>query len=793
MSASSSRRGVGSGPTQGAPTVIDEDGVDVTPKSLLSARAEDGGEDLPALARAGTAEDDAGLDDDFDPEQGQVPEAIGISVQAESEEPAELTQEELDTTVEMKLVETPTLTLLHIPGVCVAQETREHMEVTEKNRRYEELVKARIGSDLYVQRHAQTFNFAQKHKEVMASPPTTREIGCTATTWDIFDQYENDNAVIEDDTTLDGSKSSEAGKSGKVQSELEKQVDEVVAASLASPGCLLNVRQAVGSPEEDGVTTTEGGAIIVNGIELFGGKETSDVMVQRQASNILKSKSLMTSLGVVERAIQQNLFHPRHLKYRNFPTSNTTTVAAPTAAPEEVENPPAEGEETPPPPAAAASAPEEEEERKLEKLWSFKCPLTRGRTISCMAWNRVNKDLLAVSYGQFDFTNQKDGMVCFWSLKNPEYPERVLRMPCGVTALDFSLAHPNLLAVGFYDGTVAIYDMRKDTDAAVLESSQGAGKHMDAVWQVQWVDKGSERGESLVSISTDGRVTEWSTKKGLTFTDLILLKRVSNPSTNSANKGEGGEGIISRQASGLCFDFPHGDNQNYLAGTEDGIIHKCSCSYNEQYLDTYFGHTGPVYKIRTSPFSPDVFLSCSADWTVKLWNQQTAEAPVLSFCSVDLNSVVHDISWSPSSSTVFGSVTGDGRIEIWDLDISTLDPVITHFPEVEKDAPPPEDEEEEPLEADPAVDADLDDDDEAPVAVTADLADEEAPEEEGPKTKILSSLLFSHNAPVLVVGDDTGSVDVYRIHGVGSEDDQFMSEDGQNAKLKTAMYPDEKE
>jgi WD40 repeat protein len=199
-------------------------------------------------------------------------------------------------------------------------------------------------------------------------------------------------------------------------------------------------------------------------------------------------------------------------------------------------------------------------------------------------------------------------------------------MASGVTALDFSLAHPNLLAVGFYDGTVAIYDMRKDTDQAVLESGQGAGKHMDAVWQVQWVDKGSEKGESLVSISTDGRVTEWSTKKGLTFTDLILLKRVSNPSTNTANKGEGGEGIISRQASGLCFDFPHGDNQNYLAGTEDGIIHRCSCSYNEQYLDSYFGHTGPVYKIRASPFSSDVFLSCSADWTVRVWNQQEAKA-----------------------------------------------------------------------------------------------------------------------------------------------------------------------
>ena len=68
--------------------------------------------------------------------------------------------------------------------------------------------------------------------------------------------------------------------------------------------------------------------------------------------------------------------------------------------------------------------------------------------------------------------------------------------------------------------------------------------------------------------------------------------------------------MISRQASGLSFDFPPGDGATYFAGTEDGLIHKCSVSYNEQYLETYHGHTGPVYRIRCSPFSDRLFLSC---------------------------------------------------------------------------------------------------------------------------------------------------------------------------------------
>ena len=39
-----------------------------------------------------------------------------------------------------------------------------------------------------------------------------------------------------------------------------------------------------------------------------------------------------------------------------------------------------------------------------------------------------------------------------------------------------------------------------------------------------WVQ---ERGEVLVSISTDGRVTQWNMKKGLENQDLMVLKRVT--------------------------------------------------------------------------------------------------------------------------------------------------------------------------------------------------------------------------------------------------------------------------
>lgn len=37
--------------------------------------------------------------------------------------------------------------------------------------------------------------------------------------------------------------------------------------------------------------------------------------------------------------------------------------------------------------------------------------------------------------------------------------------------------------------------------------------------------------------------------------------------------------------------FPSRSPCRYLCGTEEGLIHRCSVSYNEQYLDTYSAHT----------------------------------------------------------------------------------------------------------------------------------------------------------------------------------------------------------
>ena len=159
------------------------------------------------------------------------------------------------------------------------------------------------------------------------------------------------------------------------------------------------------------------------------------------------------------------------------------------------------------------------------------------------------------------------------------------------------------------------------------------------------MDKGNDK-EVLVSTSTDGRVVKWSIKKGLDSQDLMLLKREPNQARNETKKGDG---QISRYASALTLDFSKRDSNIYLAGTEDGLIHRCryvllfaclnclpstntrcSQSYNEQYLNTYVGHTGPVNRIRWCPYADNVFISCSADWTIKVWKEEHEKPQVCS-------------------------------------------------------------------------------------------------------------------------------------------------------------------
>lgn len=110
----------------------------------------------------------------------------------------------------------------------------------------------------------------------------------------------------------------------------------------------------------------------------------------------------------------------------------------------------------------------------------------------------------------------------------------------------------------------------------MLKSQVQRERHTERVFlleQVKWLDRGADRDEVLISISTDGRVTQWSITKGLEYTDLMMLKRVARKSTvnpkvkNAAASNVNQVPFISRLTSGMSFDFSHVDSRIYIAGT----------------------------------------------------------------------------------------------------------------------------------------------------------------------------------------------------------------------------------
>jgi WD40 repeat protein len=63
-------------------------------------------------------------------------------------------------------------------------------------------------------------------------------------------------------------------------------------------------------------------------------------------------------------------------------------------------------------------------------------------------------------------------------MRNLEYPERIFRLPDSVTAVDFSTASPNLLAVGLANGTILIYNIARNADQPIVDSVDNETKHL---------------------------------------------------------------------------------------------------------------------------------------------------------------------------------------------------------------------------------------------------------------------------------------------------------------------------
>jgi WD40 repeat protein len=569
----------------------------------------------------------------------------------------------------VRITETDTFWVLDKPSLAVPVSSADPSGCPAVIERYEEALQPYKSSDVFAESSAQTMSSFPKNKEVQANTPPQCESEAQVNVWDIHDRLLDNDDEAADGLPRESTVFSTRGSSyHRNSSHSSSSHSQSFAATTQEQSHNDTPRMSAISAFHDTSAVSQPTA------------HREDDGAPDAMRGIRGLVNLPRGLEVAEKAVAQNSNHSNLLLYNGFRSHDAVRLLP------------------------------QDRKQHLQHLFDFSSSPTEGRNVTCMAWNKAKPEILVVGYGQLDFAEQADGMVAVWSVKTPHHPKSHFRTSFGVTAIDFSELNPSLFGVGFYNGTLAVYDTRIGTNEPLLESEHSGGQHSDPVWQLRWIKQSDDQSESMVSISTDGRVTSWSVRKGLEPMDLMELKR------DSKTGGSKDEAFISRRSGGMCFDFHPQDGSLYLAGTEDGSVHKCSSSHREQYLQSYSAHSAPVYSARWSPYNPRLFLTASADWTVTLWDEEY-KAPLVTFQSG--NEEVTDMSWSPAASTVFAATSQDGRVDVWDMSTSTLHPAASGCSATAHDS----------------------------YAARA------------------NCLLFGESSPVLLVGDSSSRVHVYRLMG----------------------------
>lgn len=186
---------------------------------------------------------------------------------------------------------------------------------------------------------------------------------------------------------------------------------------------------------------------------------------------------------------------------------------------------------------------------------------------------------------------------------------------------------------------------------------------------------GTQNAHNLITSSTDGMVYSW-------LVDMLAQPQETLELIHSGhNKTD--------EVAITCLDFPDNETTTFWVGTEEGNVYQANrydragskAGLNQH--DIYKGHAGPVTGLNFHPLAgpvdfSDLFLSCSVDWTIKLWRAKNAGKPSTAATNIlplysfnEADDYVYDVRWHPQHPALFGSVDGTGQFDLWNLNMDT--------------------------------------------------------------------------------------------------------------------------
>ncbi|KZT09925.1 WD40 repeat-like protein [Laetiporus sulphureus 93-53] len=297
----------------------------------------------------------------------------------------------------------------------------------------------------------------------------------------------------------------------------------------------------------------------------------------------------------------------------------------------------------------------------------------KNRSITDVGWSPKYPELSCASYNKNPAAlNEPDGIVAVWNLHLLERPEFIFHSQSDVLSVTFSPFHSNLIFGGTYSGQILLWDTRSK-HLPVLKTPLSAAGHTHPVYAIQMV--GTQNAHNLITSSTDGMVCSW-------LVDMLAQPQETLELVHAGHSKTGEVAITT-------LDFPDNETTTFWVGTEEGNVYQANrydragAKAGLNPYDIYRGHAGPVMGLHFHPqhgpvdFS-DLFLTCSVDWTVKLWRAKSlakpsstvsAVAPLHSFDEAD--DYVYDVKWHPSHPALFGAVDGSGRFDVWNLNVDT--------------------------------------------------------------------------------------------------------------------------
>ncbi|PFH51047.1 hypothetical protein AMATHDRAFT_75234 [Amanita thiersii Skay4041] len=322
----------------------------------------------------------------------------------------------------------------------------------------------------------------------------------------------------------------------------------------------------------------------------------------------------------------------------------------------------------------------------------------KNRSITDVDWSPKFPELSVASYNKNPAAlNEPDGIVAVWNLHLLERPEFVFHSQSDVLSVAFSPFHSNLVFGGTYSGQILLWDTRS-RHLPVLKTPLSAAGHTHPVYAIQIV--GTQNAHNLITSSSDGTVCSW------------LVDMLAQPQ-ETLELVHGGHSKTAEVAI-TCLDFPASETTTFWVGTEEGHVYQANrydragakAGLNQH--EVYRGHAGPVTGVHFHPivgpvdFS-DLFLTCSVDWTVKLWRARSLGAsaaaaaaavthggkvgsgtgglgssvgiaPIYSFDEAD--DYVYDVKWHPAHPALFGMVDGSGKFDVWNLNTDTEVPAV---------------------------------------------------------------------------------------------------------------------